>query len=105
VTDPDVPTAEPTVLNAVENTGDPLDGVLDAVEVAVSAEGQAPADQPDPGTQAELDLGLVSTGDVRVDAALAGLGALANLPVADHPGVFDDVHQGLHTALTELDED
>ena len=73
------------------------DGVPDQAEQSVAAE-------VDAGTQVELDLGIVSTGDARVDAALAELEALAGLPVADHPAVFEGVHQGLHSALTELDE-
>ena len=101
MTDPDQSTVESTVVgeDAVEASS-PTESRTES-----RTESQGLADEPDLGTQAELDLGLVSTGDERVDAALAGLTVLPTLPVADHPGVFDDVHQGLHTALTELDED
>jgi len=78
----------------------------DVADPGGSAEAVAPQTTPeiDPGTQVELDLGIVSTGDARVDAALAELEGLAGLPVADHPALFEGVHQGLHSALTELDE-
>jgi len=78
-------------------TREARDGAPDEAEPSAAGE-------IDPGTQVELDLGIVSTGDARVDAALAELEALAGLPVADHPAVFEGVHQGLHSALTELDE-
>ncbi len=40
-----------------------------------------------------------STGDERVDAALAGLGSLAGRPVAEHVAVFERVHLGLQEIL------
>lgn len=45
-----------------------------------------------------------STGDLRVDAALARLEELAELPVTSHVEVFENVHRQLHEALTALDE-
>jgi len=44
-----------------------------------------------------------ATGESRVDAALAGLGQLASLPVAEHPAVFEQVHRQLREVLGELD--
>ena len=44
-----------------------------------------------------------TTGDVRVDEAVARLGDLAGLPVAEHPPVFEHVHQRLAEALGDLD--
>jgi hypothetical protein len=44
------------------------------------------------------------TGDVRVDAALARLDRLDDLPVADHVGEYDAVHRALQDALTAIDE-
>lgn len=38
-----------------------------------------------------------------VDAALAPLATLEQLPVADHVAVFDGVHQALQEALATLD--
>jgi hypothetical protein len=46
---------------------------------------------------------IAATGEPRVDAALAGLGRLALLPVGEHPAVFEQVHRGLREVLGELD--
>jgi hypothetical protein len=43
------------------------------------------------------------TGDARVDEAVARLGDLAGLPVAEHPAVFEYVHERLTEALGDLD--
>jgi hypothetical protein len=43
------------------------------------------------------------TGDPRVDDALARLGELPELPVAEHLSVYEDVHRRLHDALADLD--
>ncbi|MDH4158750.1 MAG: hypothetical protein OEV62_00660 [Actinomycetota bacterium] len=53
---------------------------------------------PDP-RQPELDLGVVLTGDERVDQALAGLEELGGRPVDEHPAVYEKVHEGLQSAL------
>ncbi len=45
------------------------------------------------------------TGDQRVDEAIAGLSELADLPVDDHPVVFDRVHGWLAEILAGLDEE
>ena len=45
-----------------------------------------------------------TTGDERVDAALARLTELEQVPLTEHPAVFDDVHRRLQEALTGLDE-
>ena len=49
------------------------------------------------------DTGIPGTGDPRVDGALAGLRGLAGRPVAEHPAVFEQVHQRLREVLGELD--
>ena len=41
----------------------------------------------------------VRTGDPRVDEVLASMDALAELPVAEHAGVFERAHEGLRAAL------
>jgi len=41
------------------------------------------------------------TGDATVDAALAALDGLAARPLAEHPGVLDDVHRVLHEHLAD----
>ena len=45
----------------------------------------------------------VSTGDPRVDDAVARLDDLAGLPVAEHLAVFEYVHERLTEALGDLD--
>jgi hypothetical protein len=40
-----------------------------------------------------------ATGDSRVDEAVSELDDLAGLPVADHPAIFERVHQRLTEAL------
>jgi hypothetical protein len=44
------------------------------------------------------------TGDARVDAALARLEDLDELPVAEHVEQFDAVHRTLQDALATIDE-
>ena len=44
-----------------------------------------------------------STGDPRVDDAVARLDDLAGLPVAEHLAVFEYVHERLTEALGDLD--
>jgi len=44
-----------------------------------------------------------STGDARVDDAVARLDDLAALPVAEHLAVFEYVHERLTEALGDLD--
>ena len=44
-----------------------------------------------------------STGDARVDEAVARLDELAGLPTAEHPAVFEYVHERLTEALGDLD--
>jgi len=57
----------------------------------------SPAGQPGPAGPRP------STGDTRVDEAVARLADLAELPVAEHPAVFDYVHERLTEALGDLD--
>jgi hypothetical protein len=44
-----------------------------------------------------------ATGDARVDEAVARLADLTELPVAEHPSVFEYVHERLMEALGDLD--
>ena len=44
-----------------------------------------------------------ASGDARVDEAVARLADLAGLPVAEHPPVFEYVHERLTEALGDLD--
>jgi hypothetical protein len=44
-----------------------------------------------------------TTGDERVDAAMARLGELEAVPTAAHPEIFQDVHRRLQDALARID--
>ncbi len=44
-----------------------------------------------------------TTGDERVDAALARLGDLDGTPPSAHPEIFQDVHRRLQDALAGID--
>ena len=46
--------------------------------------------------------GPPATGEPRVDAALSPLGELDELPVSEHPGVYDRIHEQLVEVLGEL---
>ena len=43
-----------------------------------------------------------ATGEPRVDEALGRLGEVSDLPVSEHPGVFEHVHSQLVDVLGEL---
>ncbi len=53
-----------------------------------------------PGTTPE---GSGTTGDPQVDAALGKLADLAELPLNEHPAVFEQIHGALAGALGTLD--
>ena len=42
------------------------------------------------------------TGDGRVDEAIAPLGELADVPLEDHPAIFERIHDRLREVLGEL---
>lgn len=44
-----------------------------------------------------------TTGDERVDAAMARLGELEGAKTASHPEIFQDVHRRLQDALSGID--
>ncbi|MEW9551827.1 hypothetical protein [Nonomuraea sp. NPDC050783] len=44
------------------------------------------------------------TGDARVDAVVAGLGRLGELPVGAHPQVFEEAFSTLEATLDAVDE-
>jgi len=64
--------------------------------------GDSLSDMPEPGEQSELDLGVIATGDARVDAALTGLTGLSDRPIGEHPAVFEQVHDELAQAMSEF---
>ena len=53
----------------------------------------------------ELDQHLPTTGDDRVDAAVAGLSRLHGQPAEDHVAVLEEVHGRLRDILGEVAED
>ena len=62
---------------------------------AETAEPPETADPPATG-------GPPATGEPRVDAALSPLGELDELPVSEHPRVYDRIHEQLVEVLGEL---
>ncbi|MEV3854536.1 hypothetical protein AB0J38_09450 [Streptomyces sp. NPDC050095] len=65
----------------------------------------APADEPsyEPAAPAPLGIERTPTGNAEVDAQLERLGDVDHLAADGHVEVYEDVHQGLRTALTALD--
>jgi hypothetical protein len=58
---------------------------------------------PGPAGSASVAGTRPGTGDARVDEAVAQLADLAELPVAEHPAMFEYVHERLTEALGDLD--
>jgi hypothetical protein len=63
----------------------------------------AVADAADPAGMRWAVVPRPSTGDARVDDAVARLDDLAGLPVAEHLAVYEYVHERLTEALGDLD--
>ena len=60
--------------------------------------------QRDPAAPGEAgSAGAVTTGDTRVDEALRTLDDLAELPLHEHPALFEHIHAALAGALGTLD--
>src|SRR5260221_12817434 len=70
-------------------------GLPDTAEPPATGE---PPDTAEPLETAEAP----ATGEPRVDAALSPLGELDELPVSEHPGVYDRIHEQLVEGLGEL---
>ena len=90
--------AEPTV--AAEPAA--AAGPVAPVQSAAAAEPAAVAEQASIRS-AVVRRPRASTGDARVDDAIARLDDLAGLPVAEHLAVFEYVHERLTEALGDLD--
>jgi hypothetical protein len=88
----------------------PAAGGLADLDGPVSIEGTADM-EPDAGNAGQtaaqprpvMPRARPSTGDPRVDDAVARLDDLAGLPVAEHLAVFEYVHERLTEALGDLD--
>ena len=64
------------------------------------AESQASPDDAEPARP--LTVPRPETGEFRVDAALSLLDELTELPVTEHPAMFEQVHAQLSEVLGEL---
>ena len=69
----------------------------------VSIDGTAGRDEPAAPRRPVVPRARPSTGDPRVDDAVARLDDLAGLPIAEHLAVFEYVHERLTEALGDLD--
>lgn len=70
------------------------------VDESVGGDGADRVDEADAGEGAPDNGAALSTGDAGVDAAVARLGEIDDLPLAGQVGVYEDVHRGLGEALT-----
>ena len=53
----------------------------------------------EPTTDVEVDVPVEGTGDEAVDAVVASMNGLDDLPVADHVAVFEQAHETLRRTL------
>ena len=79
--------------------GQPSAGLPDA---GLPDAGQPEAGQRETEHEVRLSVPRPETGEARVDAALSLLDDLTELPVAEHPAVFEHVHAQLGEVLGEL---
>ena len=61
---------------------------------------EAEATEPDPSADASTDASD-ATGHPAVDAVLASLERLDDLPVGEHPPIFEEAHEALRSALAQ----
>ncbi|TLQ46766.1 hypothetical protein [Streptomyces marianii] len=80
--------------------GDPAGGEDTGNGAATGAVAEEPYD---PAAPAPLGVERVPTGHAGVDAHLERLADADHLPADGHLEVYEDVHQGLRSALTALD--
>jgi hypothetical protein len=77
-------------------------GHADGATHEIQAPADARMDRPDAGPDRPLPVPRPETGESRVDAALSLLDDLTELPVTEHPAVFERVHAQLGEVLGEL---
>lgn len=75
-----------------------VDGVMDETQAPVDAQ----TGGPDADRDRPLPVPRPETGEPRVDVALSLLDDLTELPVTEHPAVFERVHAQLSEVLGEL---
>lgn len=81
----------------------PAAGGLAGSDGPVSIDGTVDRDEPPAPRRPVVPRARPSTGDPRVDDAVARLDDLAGLPAAEHLAVFEYVHERLTEALGDLD--
>ena len=79
----------------------PPESVLDH-EIAEPGELAELAEQAQPPEATETTEPADMTGEPRVDEALRGLAELVDLPVTEHPQVYESIHGALAEVLGEL---
>ena len=87
-----------TTNETAQNTANP-GAADDPAEVVAGRAGEVMADE----AAGDMNQQRPATGEPRVDAALARLAELEELPVTEHRAVFEDVHRRLRDVLGELD--
>lgn len=63
-----------------------------------------PVADDDVAAVAEPAVGATSTGNPAVDEVLRSLERLDELPLAEHPGAFEQAHESLRAALSQARE-
>src|SRR5215469_4016613 len=92
---------------AADNQGNGTRPVEEDIDDAVAAAaGDADRPEAEKGEDEQVDPGqdekIGTTGEPRVDEALRRLDELGDLPVSEHPPVFERVHASLVDVLGEL---
>ncbi len=93
--EPDVELADPAVAGGSAQSQENAAGLAD-VQAALAGPGDSTFRQPAQPSRS-------STGEPRVDVALELLESLPEVPLGEHPEVFEQVHARLSEVLDELD--
>lgn len=94
--------------NEVEGAAGAPPVAEDGATVEDAAAEDAAVEDAAVGDAAAADASAVGAGSAAVDSpvadALAGLDSLAERDLAEHPEVFERIHDDLHAALTSIDD-